>query len=94
MIVLTMRLGWVSNVLLITPEFFFWLYRICANFKGRTEKIGSQGKEMHSSGTDVKGYLYNPQDRSVFYSRDVVFDENDCTGRLQKELSAMDELTN
>ena len=39
------------------PRVFFGLCRIRANFKGRTQKIGSQGKEMHSSGTDVKGYI-------------------------------------
>ena len=42
-------------------------------------------------GTDVKGYrLYNLQER-VFYIRDVVFGENNCSG-LEKEQSIEDKV--
>ena len=55
--------------------------------KEEQQKLDLKAKKciLLGYGTDVKGYrLYNLQERRVFYSRDVVFDENNCSG-LEKE---------
>ena len=62
--------------------------------KEERQKLDLKAKKciLLGYGTDVKGYrLYNLQERRVFYSRDVVFDENNCSG-LEKEQLVEDKV--
>ena len=85
--------GWTGRKPAVTHLRVFGCVTYAHIAKQLRRKLDSKAKRciLLGYGTSIKGYrLYYPQEKRVFYSRDVVFDERHC-GSEKEEMATEDQ---